>query len=139
MADDDGRDPQAEALAKADALTKALNGFTARLEQLTQYGRRNRRMIWGLVVSFVLDLALTIPIAWAVVHANDANDLAKANHVSQVQTCVASNDSRRDVRELWGKLFALSPAPKTDEQRKRLGEFRAYIDKTYAPRDCSKI
>lgn len=126
--------------ASMDGLAEQVGTLNSRVEAQGTYGRRNRRMIWGIVVSLLVDAVFTIPIAWAVIHASSADDKASRNRQTLVTTCVASNESRADVRELWGKLFKLSPsAPQTDEQKKRLADFRGYIDKTYAPRDCSKI
>lgn len=138
--------PEVDPIATAQALTGALNTLSTRLEGVTQtqeqqvrYGRRNRSMIWGLVASIAADLLLTIPIAWAVVSAGNANDLAEANHANQVQTCLAGNDSRRDVRELWNKVFALSSPPKSEAAAKKIAEFKEFVAQTYADRDCSKI
>lgn len=136
----EGTDPSAESIAVAQAMTASMNGLSNRIGELTAYGRRNRRLISWTIAGVLLDVVLTVGLVLSYSKANHADDRATRNHDQLVSTCAASNESRADVRELWGKLFKLSPsAPQTEEQKKRLADFRAYIDKTYAPRDCSHI
>lgn len=136
----EGNDPPGESIAVAQAMTASMNALSKRIGQLTEYGRRNRRLIRWTIAGVLLDVVLTVGLVLSYSKANHADDQASRAHDQQISTCVASNASRADVRELWGKLFKLSPsAPQTEEQKKRLADFRAYIDKTYAARDCSKI
>lgn len=132
-----------EALGETrDALDRQsveLSKMKAELTAERERGRRTRKVVIGVVISLVLDLLLTVPVAWAVVRADSADELSKANRVNQRATCVAGNESRRDVRELWNKVFSLSSTSPSPEQARRVAEFKAFVEQTYADRDCSKI
>lgn len=127
-------------LATAQALTTSLNTMTARLEAVNRYGRRNRHMIYGLVASLLLDAILTVVIAIVAVEANRANDRAAQVHNQQVATCLSTNEGRKLNVQLWDYVLSIPPSqPRSDAQTKRIADFKVFLHKTFAPRDCSKI
>ena len=122
-----------------DELAESNAQANARLDAQTAYGRRNRSMIWGLVASLVFHVVLTAVLIVVAVKTNEANDKATRTHDQQVSTCLSTNAARANNRELWAELFKLTPPPQTDVQKERLDKFKAIVEKTFAPRDCSKI
>jgi hypothetical protein len=135
----------ANALANAldtlrDELAESNAQANARLDAQTTYGRRNRRMIWVLVGSVVFELLLTVVIAFVAVQAGNASDKATRAHDQQVATCQTTNEARANNKKLWDYLLDLPPAtPRTSVQDEQLDSFRAYVGRTFAPRDCTKI
>jgi hypothetical protein len=132
-----------EALATAKGLTGALEGMTAELGRLAAYGHRNRRMIWGLVVSIVLDLILTGFVAVAAIQAHDANTAAGAAKASEMALCTAGNAARAQQVTLWTHLLSLPPAAgspaRTKAQQEEIAAFGAYVKSIFKPRDCARL
>lgn len=142
--DDANRD---DPLATAQALTGALETLSDRLEAVTEtqaeqvaYGRRNRRLIWLTIVSLVFSVLLTVGLTVTAVRLNDTNDKADRNRERQISTCVSTNEARANNKRLWDYLLKLPPTtPRTDAQVEQLAAFKAFVDQTFAPRDCTKI
>ncbi len=142
-----GDDEPRDLIAVAQALTSSMDGLAeqvgalnAQVEAQESYGRRNRRMIWWLVVSLLFDVVLTAVIATVAVQANRTSDRATQIHSQQVSTCLAGNEARAKNVQLWEFVFKLtSTTEQTPEQKARVVKFRAYLYDTFAPRDCSKI
>lgn len=58
----------------------------------------------------------------------------------QVATCESSNESRALNVRLWDYVLSFPPSrPRTQAQEKQLELFKAFMRKTFAPRDCTKI
>jgi hypothetical protein len=136
----------ADALAAARGLTGALEGMTGQLAGLTAYGKRNRRMIWGLIISITLDLILTAFVAVTAIQAHDANNSAKTARAVAVAAaqnnrnlCESSNIARAQQVELWTYLFDLAGPPKTAQGAKLTAEFKHHLQVVFAPRDCSHV
>lgn len=59
---------------------------------------------------------------------------------NQVQTCEASNESRKLNVQLWDYVLSFPPSrPRTEAQEQQIIDFKAFIRKTFAQRDCSKL
>lgn len=124
----------------AQELTGALTTLSGRLEDATRYGHRNRKMIWGLVVSIVLDVALTVTLTLVAVQAQNAGETADQARANQISVCRSTNVSRQQNLQLWEYVLSIPPAkPPTEEQKKQREAFRAYIHKVFAPRDCNRL
>jgi len=135
-----GDDASSDVVTTAQALTASLNGMTAQLEELTRYGQRNRHLIWGLAVSLVLDLVLTVVIVTVAVQANHASNQAQQVHAQQAATCLSSNEARKLQVQLWEYVLSFPPTrPRTEAQEQQIKDFRSFMRKTFAQRDCSKI
>ena len=137
------RPGDSEALATAKSLTGALEAMTAELGRLRRYGHKNRRMIWGLIVSIALDLILTAVVAVFAIQAHDANTSAQAARAiaavasqNSRDLCESSNVSRAQQVELWGYLFSLAGPPRTAQGAKLTAEFKHHLQVVFAPRDC---
>jgi len=139
-----------EALAAAKGLTEALEGMTRQLAALAAYGKRNRHMIWGLIVSIALDLVLTVVVAVFAIQAHDANTSAQAARVvaaaakqNNLALCEAGNVARAQQIGLWNHLLSLPPAPgsprRSAGQEQQITAFRAYIAGIFKPRDCAAL
>jgi hypothetical protein len=123
-----------------DALSERLQEVSARQDEQIQYGRRNRHLIWGLVVSLVLGLALTIAVVGVGIKANQANTKANETHSQQIATCRSGNEARAVNVQLWDYIFSVKPVtPRTTAQEEQIVEFKMYVHRAFAPRDCSKI
>lgn len=129
----------ADPVATAQALTGALNELTGQLAATVRYGHRNRHLIVGLAVSLVVDVALTVALAVVAVQARDATDAAARVHDRQVATCESGNDARAAQIQLWNYLLSVPPVrPLTAEQKQQITQFRAYVHRVFAARDCSR-
>lgn len=127
-------------VATAQALTSSLDALSGELEAANRFGRRNRRMIWWLAVSLLLDVVLTVVVAVVAVEVNHASDKAAQVHSQQVATCLSTNEGRKLNVQLWDYVLSIPPSrPRTEEQDKRIADFRVFLHKTFAPRDCSRI
>jgi hypothetical protein len=133
------------------ALTRAAAELVGQIErlnvdsgqQLVTLARRassNRRMIYTLAASLALDLLLTVALLLVGIRANNAGERADQVHAQQVATCQTSNEARRAQTQLWDYLLALpAPRPRTAAETKQLDQFRAYVHRVFAARDCSRI
>ena len=133
----------ADALATAKGLTGALEAMTGELGRLRKYGVRNRRMIWGLIVSIALDLILTAFVAVTAIQAHDANTAANSAKVAEATLCRAGNVARAQQVTLWTHLLSTPPVPgspkRTPAQQAEIDAFGKYVRTVFAPRDCAAI
>lgn len=135
-------DPQHAALAAAARLNESVTDLRDEIHYLRSYGERNRHYIWGLAISLMLDVALSIVVIIVAVQANDANDRANANHQYQIDSCNQSNQARMVSANLWNYVLdaaAKSPENQTPDRKKQIADFRAYMESAYQQRDCSKV
>lgn len=147
-----GPDP----IQTAKALTDALEGMTKQLAAVKATVARGKRIIIGLAVSLVLDVALTVVVTLTAAQAHDtaaqAHDAsARANatvtqlHAIQVSSCNAGNGTRAAEIQLWTHLAAVStpPAGSTPAQaakdRQAIAALLTYVRQVFKPRDCAKI
>lgn len=137
-----GEDPQ----ATARALQAALEAMTAQLAQVKTSLRRGKRVVAALVISLLVDVAVTIGVGIAVHQANDASARANATiaqlHSTQVSACRAGNQTRAKEVMLWTHIFDLSVGsgrPVTAAQRKADEQLLAYIRRTFQAKNCSAV
>jgi hypothetical protein len=119
-------------IATAQNLTGALGKLATQVKALNDRLRRTRHMVWGLVISLVLDLFLTAGFAAVAVQARNTQQ-------SNLALCLSSNHARHQQISLWGYVLSLGGPPKTAEQRKVIAEFETHLHKIYAPRNCSHL
>lgn len=132
--------PPAEAIATAQQLTTAVRELAERADALQGYGRRTRLATWGLGVSVAIDVIFSVVALWAIGQAQSASDAAEQTRQTQIQTCLATNTARAQNKQLWVYVLSVPPSrPLTGEERKRRADFRAYLDKVFVPRDCTRI
>src|SRR6266478_3632424 len=104
-----------------------------------QKGKASRKTVIALIVSIVLDVALTAVLG--IVAVNQEHTTTSI-HRSQLAACATGNAIRNENRQLWEFFLAVAtsqkPAqPPTPAQKaqtaKVIAELRAQIRKTYAP------
>ena len=121
-----------EALAVARALTESLNGMQRELKAVRQHSRRTRLLVIVAIISTAFDIAATTIGLVALTLALHAS-------ASNAALCQASNTSRAQQLQLWDHLFAIASPPATPAAREQVAEFRAYLDRDFAPRDCAHL
>jgi hypothetical protein len=138
--------PDREALDTAKGLTDALKGVRDELQRLNERVSRSRHMIFALALSLCVDVALTVILGLVAVQAHDASNQAasatsQARHAyaSNFALCQASNTSRRQTIGVWDTLLGDLGKPKTQAARVFEQSFKAYLARTYAPRDCKSL
>lgn len=139
----------AEMLEAARRLEATMGELKEEIREQHVYGRRNRHLIRGLWVSLAFDVLLSVALFIVFVlagnaqdRAGNAQDTADRNRQTQIATCESGNQFRQVSSNLW--LYILDTASKnpenqTEERRKQISDFRAYMLNAYAPRDCSQI
>lgn len=133
-------DDRARVFEAADRLQDSMADLRADVATLQTYGQHNRRYIWGLIVSLVADLALSIVVAVFAVQANEASSLANQNRQAQRTTCEAGNQARSVSVQLWNYVLdatAKEPQNETPERKALIAKFRTYMESAYAQRDCA--
>jgi hypothetical protein len=101
------------------------------------YGHRNRRYIVGLAVSIGLDVALSIVVIIVALVVSSTNDIAHQNREAQKASCLSGNDTRAASVQLWS--YVLDTAERNNPaNRAQIEDFRTYMKKAYAPRDCNQ-
>src|SRR5258707_4035398 len=104
--------------------------------------RRTRLMSWGLALSVVLDIGLTVITGAVLIHEAHTS---QAIHRSQVEACRIGNGFRAGQLRLWDHVIAVSTAPPGETRPQRavrlaeLAAFRAYIGRQFHPVDCQKL
>lgn len=140
---------QQEAVQAAQAMTAGMSALTEQVrefnedsvrrdEELRRYGRRNRLMIWGSVIGWCLDIALTVALVVAFAGQSHTQATVADLHSSQLSGCRLGNQIRsaeaRFEESLWGHLGALSKPPPHATRKQRLAQERsvrsivAYVD-----------
>lgn len=125
--------------SRSDELDKKLenNDIDKSVATLIKGAHRQRRAIRLLAVSIVLDFILTIGLTVVSVKTNEVARLAQSNKEAVIANCETANESRANQLKLWQYVFDIPPTvPRTPEQDKRVGEFKVFIDKTFAQRNC---
>lgn len=141
------RKDRAEVLSKADELIGSMGDFQAEVAALRAYGKRNRALIWMTMVSVSLAAASSVALGWVAIKADRAAQAARhATSVAaesirkQVLSCEVGNEQRRAQRELWDYVLKISADDAKGDKAKaaRRVDFRVYLTKTLAPRDCEQ-
>jgi hypothetical protein len=135
-----GDDPQ----KTARDLQVALEGMTEQLAQVKTTVRRGKRVIAALVVSLIVDVALTVGVSVTAVQASNASNKANATvaqlHSTQISACRAGNQTRAKEVALWVHIASLpATSRRTPKEQKADEQLLAYIRHTFAPRNCSAV
>lgn len=97
-----------------------------------------RVMTRGLLVTTVL--ASVVALAAMILAAsafNRSSGAIKSNTVAIHQACLNDNQLRAAEVALWTRIFQVAPTPSDAEGAARAAALKAYIDTTFAPRDCT--
>lgn len=147
----------ARALAVASALGETLGEIARRLDQYSAFGRRSRKIIIALAVSFTLDVILTVVLGLT---AFSAHDTAAANsqlvrdvhaaqvalHSSQLSACANGNVFRKDQNVIWRDFIGLITKPSPAETAAQIaktsqlaGQFLGYVVKVNHQVNCTAL
>lgn len=101
------------------------------------------RYRWAVLMVLASVLILVGSVIGNVVYTRSVQEgaAAKAEKVrtQQVATCQSSNEARSLQVQLWDYVLSFPPSrPRTEAQEKKIADFKAFVRKTFAPRDCSK-
>lgn len=106
---------------------------------ITDAKKRKRQLI-GLTVSLVVDVLLTLGFGFLAVQTHATANKSESNQQALVSTCEATNEARANNKMLWNYLLDLpTPNAQTLQQKQVRDKFSAFVDKTFAPKDCSTI
>lgn len=121
------------------ALNKELeeNPIDVQVEALARADKRQARQVVILAVTVVFDVLLTIGFGYITLRTHELANQAENNRVALTRNCETANDSRKNNRALWDYILAIpTPNAPTVDQQKNRTDFKAFVDKTFAPRDC---
>lgn len=133
---------------QAAKLSVQVEGLSQSVTALAHKQRWDRRLLVWVMSALAVSLVALVLVAVVAVRANTAaqnadaaRTLAESNKQAAALTCEANNQSRAAQVELWTYVLSIvaeaNPAP-TREEALRLAQFRTYVQKTFAPRDCTK-
>lgn len=104
---------------------------------LVKDAHRRKRQLRLLTISVTLNIILTLGFGYPAYKTNQTASLAQSNKNAVIANCEVSNQSRADNRALWDFIFALpQDQPPTPEQQKRAEQFKGFVAKTFAERNC---
>jgi hypothetical protein len=110
------------------------------INDLVKYGRQNRRLIKWIFISVALDILLTASLSFVFLRQqhNQNSILATSNFVTA--GCKSGNDIRAAEIKLWNYVLSFPPAtPRTPAQNQQVADFKVFLDKTFAPRNCGTL
>lgn len=122
-------------------LAEATEVNTATIAKVDKKSQRSREFIYGIIVSVVFDIAMSVGFGILAVQAHRAADKANDSLHTQKISCDASNISRSDNKQVWHDLFDFLTEDNkiTPEQLPRLKVLSDKITIIFAPRDCNQI
>jgi hypothetical protein len=124
---------QDAALAAAAELAASFQAMTAQMERLSRYGKRNRRIIAALAVSFALDLLVTAGLGYNTIRQNEVQNGIRASDIRQ---CQLANVARGQDIAIWNRLLTI-PASATAAQKAEVAELKHLVGVKDTPRDCA--
>lgn len=65
-----------------------------------------------------------------------ATSLTAKNAALLRAICLAVGESNANNKALWDKAYSYTPLNQTDEERRRAADFKIFVEKLFAPRDC---
>lgn len=133
-------DQRDEALAAAARLEESMGDLASEMQAMRQYGHRSRRLIGLLGVSLCFDLLLSVVLGVVAYQAHQATTTSAQNKQNARITCEAANQSRAAQIQLWGYVLDVSEQnpERTPQQRVQITQFRVYVARVFAQRDCNR-
>jgi hypothetical protein len=135
--------------AAIEAMSENLQTVTGRLATTEKRELRARRVIRTLVISLILDVALTIGVTVSNIQAHVASDRANSTvaalHASQIGACKVGDQTRADQVQLWTFLTGLSgPAPgatpaQIRQQKRITDKLLGFVHDTFKQINCAKL
>lgn len=143
---------RAQAVDAARGLTAALREVWTELRKLNKYTHRTRHIVWGIVLSLVIDAALTgwvYHVAKQSGRANQRSVAAQAYsrgvHESTIVACRLGNVRLARQKHALDTILTIGSAPPhaSPARRRAVEDFRrealAQVAQGWAPRDCSRV
>lgn len=125
-----------DVIKRSDALDERI-ARSPDIDALVKASRRNWLLIRILGVSVALDVLLSGGVGYLAYQASRTAQQANSLQVQIHTTCEAGNEARAGQITLWHYLLDLPPTtPRTPEQQEQARQFRAYVDRLFAPRRC---
>lgn len=133
---------------RSDALDKKLedNPIDDAIATLLKDAQKRRRQIIALAISLMLDLWLTIGLAFLSIQARNTAIAVQNSKDSIVASCEAANEFRLTEAALWNHILAIEPVVEREltpeeqaRQDKTVADFRVFLETTFAPKDCSNV
>lgn len=113
------------------------------VDVLIKDAKKRNQQITILAFTIILDVILTFGLAYLSFQTQEIASQAENNKQALVRNCETTNAARANNKELWDYLLSIpadpEDTPRTIEQQEQLDKFKDFVDKTFAPRDCSKI
>ncbi len=110
------------------------------VDTLLKDAKSRRRQIKLLALTVAFDVLLTIGFGYITLKTHDIATKADSNSAAIVRSCESTNESRANNKKLWDYILALPPrTERTPAQTEQLADFQAFVDKTFAPRNCSTV
>jgi hypothetical protein len=129
-----------EAVKLANAVDRLNEDMSEQVVALSNVIKRDRRRLIVLAVSVVLDIVLSIAVAFFAFTATSAKSTAEQNRHDARVTCQATNEARVQQIQLWDFVLNLSASGmQTPAEKARAQQFRAYVARVFAPRDCGQL
>lgn len=101
------------------------------VDEITGYRRRTRKLVGGLVAVTAVSILVAAFACYLYIRLHDSN----------VNNCVAGNQTRAQQVQLWNTLFTLaaknSSSPPTAQSRELTSEFLHAVKVTFTPVNCS--
>ncbi len=113
------------------------NPIDVQVEALARADKRQSRQVILLSITVAFDVLLTIGFGYITIRTHQLANQAETNQTALVRNCETANASRKNNQVLWDYILAIpTPNAPTVEQQKNRDDFKAFVDKTFAPRDC---
>lgn len=110
------------------------------VDTLIRDARKRKRQMILLTSSVVFDLLLTVGLSVMSVQTHRLASRSESNKTAIIRTCESNNNSRANNKELWTYLLSQPPTEPVDPGRQaKIDQFRAFVNKTFAPRDCKSV
>jgi hypothetical protein len=122
-------------MSRLETLSGTLDNVAARLQSVAGRERVTRRLAVGLVASLILDVILTVVVTLLSLSAVREGATL---HASQLAACAVGNQARAEQVQLWSYVIQLSAQGPHGNQAE-LRQFKAYIDRTFAPVACARV
>lgn len=124
---------------RSDELDKQMAEHPAEesIRILVKDANKSKRRFRILTISVILDILLTIGLAYLSFKTSETAHLAQTNKAALIANCETANESRKNNRDLWEFAFSLTPTQaQTDEQKAQNQKFKDFVAITFAQRDC---
>lgn len=125
-------------LDRIDRLTSALRQIRVEVAADVKVGTTNRRYIWGLIITIVVDVLLTLFILNGYINLNHLEHQAATNAQVAYTTCISGNQARDAERHSWDLVFNALEHSANTTPSEAAGEvqYQHTIDHTLADRLC---